>query len=326
MANTILELQNITRKYNEGNPAVNGINLQVKQYEKLALVGETGSGKSTLLKIAAGLIPSETGKVVFNGSEIENPKDKLIPGHPDIAYLSQHFELPKFITVEEHLFDPYEMTEEEAQRVYRACQIDHLLNADTRFLSGGEKQRVALAKLILAQPQLLFLDEPFSNLDPIRKQEIKKVVYTLNEELLITTVMVSHEPQDVLPWADSIVVLRDSGLVQHGTPQDIYDHPNNEYVAGLFGKYNLLDAKDWGNSAISKYKMIGDRILIRPEQFCIHRESSMKGYEAIIQEIKYFGSYDELLVSANGFEILLKANVGEFKREQKIRISSPLTT
>ncbi|MEM6525864.1 MAG: ABC transporter ATP-binding protein [Bacteroidota bacterium] len=320
MSHTILELQNLSRKYNDGNPAVNGVNLRVEQHERLALVGETGSGKSTLLKIASGLLYADSGKVMYNGQEIENPKDQLIPGHPDMAYLSQHFELPKFITVEQHLFDPYEMTEEEAQKIYNACQIENLLTSDTRFLSGGEKQRVALAKLILAKPQILLLDEPYSNLDPIHKRIIKQVVNLLGKELSITIIMVSHEPLDVLPWADRIAVLKQGEIVQIGAPDYVYRQPINEYVAGLFGNYNLLEFQDFklfkGRPSVSDT----NQYILRPEDVRV-LENSDDENSMSIENVEYFGSYEQLTIAlSNKKRINAKVPVGQFQKGQAVTL------
>ncbi|MEM7110260.1 MAG: ABC transporter ATP-binding protein, partial [Bacteroidota bacterium] len=317
---TILELQNLSRKYNGGNPAVKSINLQVRQHEKLALVGETGSGKSTLLKIASGLLSADAGKVMFGGQEIENPKDQLIPGHPDLAYLSQHFELPKFITVEQHLFDPYEMTEDEAQKIYNACQIEHLLSSDTRFLSGGEKQRVALAKLLLAKPQVLLLDEPYSNLDPIHKQIIKQVVQVLGEELSITIIMVSHEPLDVLPWADRIAVLRHGEIVQLDQPYCIYRRPVNEYVAGLFGRYNLLESQDVKLLRGGQSELNVNQYIVRPEDVRVRANTNGKNSMSI-ENVEYYGSYEQLTIALSRKKhIYVKVPVGQFHKGQAVTL------
>ncbi|HEY8968242.1 MAG TPA: ATP-binding cassette domain-containing protein, partial [Puia sp.] len=134
---------------------------------RMAVAGETGSGKTSLLKTIAGLMPG--GRVFFEGQRVLGPLEKLIPGHPGIAYLSQQFELPQHLRIEQVLEYANELPEEEAQELFRVCQIDHLMKRKTHQLSGGERQRIALAKLLIAAPRLLLLDEPFSNLDMIHK-------------------------------------------------------------------------------------------------------------------------------------------------------------
>src|SRR5690606_32752154 len=116
----------------------------------------------------------------------------------------------------------------------------HLLTRRTDELSGGERQRIALAKLLITSPQLLLLDEPFSNLDMMHRIVLKKVLKKISKQLSITCILVSHEPSDVLAWADKVIVIRNGIIVQKGTPKNIYTCPVDEYTAGLFGPYNFI--------------------------------------------------------------------------------------
>src|SRR5687767_2904429 len=141
--------------------------------EKIAIAGETGSGKTTLLKIIAGFIQADEGEVMFEGEKIKGPQERLIPGHPHIAYLSQHFELRNNYRVEEVLEYANTLPPEESKRLYEICHISHLLQRKTDQVSGGEKQRIALAKLLTTSPRLLLLDEPFSNLDMRHRNVLK---------------------------------------------------------------------------------------------------------------------------------------------------------
>lgn len=303
----ILELKAVSRKYNDDSPAVDGVSIEVPSLTRLALVGETGSGKSTLLKIAAGLLDADHGSILFEGELLPDPKDQLIPGHEQIAYLSQHFELPKFLTVEEHLYDPYEMTVDEANIIYEACQIKHLLESRTQDLSGGEKQRVALAKLILGSPKILLLDEPFSNLDPIHKRVIKQVIETVSSELALTVVLVSHEPLDVLSWAKTIAVMKEGRMVQMGEPKELYMNPFNQYVAGLFGNYNLLVPEQWKLETPAENKAFEGKVMVRPEHIILANDTSKAG---TIKRIKYFGSYEELTLEVDSDTLCMKSPVG----------------
>lgn len=219
---------------------IKNVDFTVKQFSKTAIAGATGSGKSTLLKIISGLVQAEEGTVFFRGEKVLGPNEQLIPGHKGIAYLSQHFELRNNYRVEEVLSYGNKLKEDEAQNIFTICRINQLLKRWTNQLSGGERQRIALAKLLVTAPKLLLLDEPYSNLDFYHKTILKAVIKDISEKLQITCILVSHDPHDVLSWADNLLILQNGSIVQYGSPKEIYYTPVNEYVAALFGKYILL--------------------------------------------------------------------------------------
>ena len=221
--------------------AVEGISFEQKPLQKIAIAGETGSGKSTLLKIIAGLVQPDTGTVLFEQQRVLGPNEKLMPGHEGIAYLSQHFELHNHYRIEEILDFENRLPDEQANTLYEVCRISHLRHRWTHELSGGERQRISLARLLITSPRLLLLDEPFSNLDMIHKSILKSVIHDIGELMNITCILISHEPLDTLSWADEILVMRNGHIIQQGSPENIYHHPVDTYIAGLFGKYNLLD-------------------------------------------------------------------------------------
>jgi ABC-type Fe3+/spermidine/putrescine transport system ATPase subunit len=280
--------------------------------EKIAIAGETGSGKSTLLKMIAGLEQPTQGEIRLNKERVEGPLEKLVPGHPLIAYLSQHFELRNNYRVHEILEYANQLPPATAHQLYAVCRVQHLVNRRTDELSGGEKQRIALARLLTTAPQLLLLDEPFSNLDPGHKRIMKSVIEDIGEKLGISCILVSHDGLDVLPWADRILVLKEGKLIQQGAPADIYRKPVNEYCAGLFGEYNILDrplqqlfSSEAGNSTPGK------RMLLRPEQLLItpqHKGS----VPAVVRQVWYRGSDYLLQVAINQYLLLVLARSGEY--------------
>src|SRR6201991_2798823 len=164
---------------------VDGLNGRIsftqEKGRKLAIAGETGSGKSTLLKMIAGLAEVRTGEVRFGGTRVLGPLERLIPGQPGIAYLSQHFELWNNYRVEEVLSYANDLSVEEASALYEIVRIDHLLSRRTDQLSCGERQRIALSRLLVKPPRLLLLDEPFSNLDRTHKVILKEVIRDIGE-------------------------------------------------------------------------------------------------------------------------------------------------
>ncbi|MBX2924323.1 MAG: ABC transporter ATP-binding protein [Chitinophagaceae bacterium] len=285
------------------------ISFDQQRLQKIAIAGETGSGKSTLLKIIAGLIQPDTGEVWFEGERVKGPYEQLIAGHPKIAYLSQYFELRNNYRVEELL--EYANRIYDAGMLYEICDIAHLLKRKTNELSGGEKQRVALARLLSTAPSLLLLDEPFSNLDLIHKNTLKAVIKDIGDALNITCILVSHDPQDILSWADEILVLRNGSLTQRQTPFNMYHYPSDLYTAGLFGKYNLLSfslLKDL-LSFSPPASFTAKNILVRPEHVYI-TNNPHKGVPGIVSNIFFLGNAIELEVIVNDEKLICRTDAG----------------
>ncbi|HXB91317.1 MAG TPA: ABC transporter ATP-binding protein [Puia sp.] len=299
----LLKVEGIGRK--EGKDwIIKDIDFIQEKFQKIALAGATGSGKTTLLKIIAGLVQADAGEVRFENKRVTGPAEQLIPGFPGIAYLSQHFELRNNYRVEEILEYANHLSKQQAATLYEVCRIDHLLKRRTDQLSGGERQRIALARLLTASPRLLLLDEPFSNLDPSHKNNLKSVIRDIGERLSITCMMASHDPQDTLSWADLILVLEQGRLLQQGTPQEIYRQPVNEYVAGLFGKINVL----------------GGGRLVRPEDIMISRRRG-EGVEGRIEQLSFAGSRYEIEVSLPGMQLTVYEHSGHYQPGDTVYLS-----
>ena len=278
----LLSISNLFSKELLGNFALENINFTQQKFEKIALIGETGSGKSTLLKTIAGLIQPTSGTILFDGEKVMGPDWQLVAGQKGIAYLSQHFELRNNYRMEELLMYANELTQQEADELYTLCRIDHLMQRNSYELSGGEKQRIALARLLITKPKLLILDEPYSNLDLIHRNILKEIVKNICRKYQISSIITSHEPADVLPWADKIIVLKNGKIVQEGTAVEVYKSPINEYVAGLLGNYNLLDQETFLTEKI-----------IRPEDILLVKESE-GDFFGMILSVKFMGNYFEV--------------------------------
>lgn len=277
--------------------------------QNIGIAGETGSGKTSLLKIIGGLMEPESGKVFFRDEQVMGPNHKLIPGHPGIAFLSQYFELRNNYRVEELLEYANNLPGTDAEKLFRLCRIDHLLHRKTDQLSGGEKQRIAIARLLIGSPKLLLLDEPYSNLDMGHKALMKEVIREIDEHLGITSILVSHDPGDLLSWAHKIIVLRNGEIIQLGTPIEIYTNPVDEYVAGLFGKYNII-------------KQGKERKILRPEQITI-TEPSENSMVVEVFKSSFFGSYYEVEVSVMDERYILRHHSGNFLPGDRIHINLP---
>lgn len=287
---TLLIVKNIEKTGTDGF-VLSDINFTITSFQKIALAGETGSGKSTLLKIIAGLVQPDQGLVELDGEVIKGPDEQLVAGNPRIAYLSQHFELQKHLRVEQVLAYANQIPEQEAHRIYSICRITHVLQRKTDQLSGGEKQRVAIARLLIGKPRLLLLDEPYTNLDRIVKDDLKNVIEAIGNKLKITCMIVSHDPEDTLGWADQIIVLKAGRLVQLGSPETIYRSPKSEYVAGLFGTYTILKANLLKKLGLEKRK----RAIVRPEDFKLQRKT-VRSVAGKVVDCFYLGNRYELEV------------------------------
>jgi ABC-type Fe3+/spermidine/putrescine transport system ATPase subunit len=295
------------RKQEGDDFVLRDISFSQQHLQKIAIAGASGSGKSTLLKIIAGLIQADAGEVLFENERVKGPYEKLIPGHPGIAYLSQQFELRNNYRVEEILSYANTLLPGEAETLYEVCRISHLLKRKTDELSGGEKQRIALARLLTTSPKLLLLDEPFSILDLIHKNILKSVINDIGERLNITCTLVSHDPGDTLPWAAEIFIMKDGQIIQKGSPVEIYQRPVTEYAAALFGKYYVIDpeqAKPLLEAA--PIEADGKNIFVRPEHFKIVAEGkrSLKGK---VNAVYFFGSHYEIEILLSGDKITVKA-------------------
>jgi ABC-type sulfate/molybdate transport systems ATPase subunit len=291
----LLELQNVCSEPLLGGFSLQQINLVLEQGKKLALIGETGTGKSTLLKTIAGLLQHSEGKIIFNGNKCLGPNWQLIPGVDGIGYLSQHFELRNNYRMEELLEYANELTTEEAQQLFDLCEISHLMKRNSYQLSGGEKQRIAFARLLINKPKLLILDEPYNNLDVAHATTLKRILETACEQYNITCFLASHNPADILPWAEELIVLKQGKIVQQGSCESIYYSPVDDYVAGLLGEFTVLQTE------LANALELSANTILRPNQFQV----SEIGVPATVKRCNFLGSHYLVVAEACGQEVVV---------------------
>lgn len=299
-----LSLKGITKEGKHG-AVLHGISFSLNAGSRLAICGETGSGKSTLLKIIAGLVQASGGEAFFKGKKIKGPYEQLIPGHTEIGYLSQHYELRNHYRVAELLDMAGKMTDDEAAHICNVCSISHLLVRRTDELSGGEKQRVALARILVGKPSLLLLDEPFSNLDLAHKTVLKGVLQNISRQLDITTILASHDPVDLLSWAQELLIIRDGAIVQQSAPEIAYREPLNGYVAGLLGPYLILPGDLYRQFDPALAAPTGKGLLIRPESLLINNLEAAYKVTGSVSAVQFMGPFYELEISVSNY--VLKA-------------------
>ncbi|MEK6311114.1 MULTISPECIES: sn-glycerol-3-phosphate ABC transporter ATP-binding protein UgpC [Curtobacterium] len=237
-----------TRLYPGGTrPAVDSLDLDVADGEFLVLVGPSGCGKSTSLRMLAGLEEVNSGAIRIGERDVTDvpPKDR------DIAMVFQNYALYPHMTVAENMGFALKIAgvgkEERAQRVQEAAKLldlEQYLGRKPKALSGGQRQRVAMGRAIVRQPQVFLMDEPLSNLDAKLRVQTRTQIASLQRRLGVTTVYVTHDQTEALTMGDRIAVLKDGILQQVGSPRDLYEKPNNVFVAGFIGSpaMNLLPA------------------------------------------------------------------------------------
>lgn len=317
-----LKVSSVSKK-GESNFLLNEINFTQRKFQRIAIAGETGSGKSTLLKIIAGLVQPDSGEVIFENERVLGPEETLVPGHSAIAYLSQDYDLAKFLTVDQVLSYANHLSDENAAIIFEVCKISHLLKRKTDQLSGGERQRIAIARLLVSSPKLLLLDEPYSNLDTVYKDVLKSVIKDIGRVLKISCILVSHDPADTLSWASKILVMRGGSIVQKGPPEKIYRQPADAYTAGLFGRYNLLQ---YPESAFlpNRFRSNDEResLFIRPEQLKITTRKNAHFCARIIR-VNFIGSCYEIEAAliGKGYNITVYADHGRYAKGDRIHLT-----
>ena len=232
----------------EGVVAVQEFNLEIADKEFIVLVGPSGCGKSTTLRMVAGLEEISSGDLLIGGKRMNDvePKDR------DIAMVFQNYALYPHMTVYENLAFPLKLKKvdkaEIDRRVREAAEIldiTQYLDRKPKAMSGGQRQRVAIGRAIVRNPQVLLMDEPLSNLDAKLRNQMRAEIIKLRERINTTFVYVTHDQTEAMTLGDRIVIMRDGFIQQIGTPQQVFDHPANLFVAGFIGmpRMNLFDAK-----------------------------------------------------------------------------------
>jgi ABC-type Fe3+/spermidine/putrescine transport system ATPase subunit len=238
----MLKAENISFSYlNETN--INTISFSVAKGSNYAIIGESGCGKSTLLKLIYGLYDLDAGNISWDSIEVLGPKYHLIPGMPFMKYLAQDFDLMPFISVAENVgkylsnFFPEEK-KARIEELLEIVEMTNYANTKAKFLSGGQMQRVALAKVLALEPEVLLLDEPFSHIDNFRKNSLRRKLFTYLKQKNITCIVATHDSTDVLSFADEVLILKDGCAIAIDKPKEIYKQTKNKYIASLFGDVN----------------------------------------------------------------------------------------
>ena len=240
----MIKIDTITKSFGDFK-ALDSINHSIDAGKLVALLGPSGCGKTTLLRIIAGLEHPDKGRVLMNDIDIskKSPKDR------GIGFVFQHYALFNHMSVFENVafglrVKPKKSRPDDAfiknkvKELLKLVQLDWLSDAYPSQLSGGQRQRVALARSLAIEPKVLLLDEPFSALDATVRRELRKWIRQLHDELHITSIFVTHDQEEAMEIADTVIIMNKGRIIQSGTTDNVYDHPVNSFVYNFLGDVN----------------------------------------------------------------------------------------
>jgi sulfate/thiosulfate transport system ATP-binding protein len=227
--------------------AVNNVSLEIPTGDFVALLGPSGSGKTTLLRLLAGLEALDSGQILFNGTDYSYKSVK----ERKVGFVFQHYALFKHMNIFENVAFGLKVMprndrpskkeiKEKVFELLKFVQLAHLAEKYPTQLSGGQRQRIALARALAAEPEVLLLDEPFGALDAKVRQELRHWLREVHQKLNITTIFVTHDQEEALEMADTIVVMNNGHVEQIGSPQDVYQFPANRFVYSFLGRVNEI--------------------------------------------------------------------------------------
>ena len=286
MMTPLLTVNSITKQY-AANPVVTDVSFEVYPGEIFALLGASGCGKTTTLRLIAGFEKADSGSISMNDRMLEDDDVHSPPEEREIGFVFQDFALfPDKNVLQNTAFglgrkvpkmERHRLAIQNLERV----GIAHLQKRMPHHLSGGEQQRVALARSLIRQPKLLLLDEPFSSLDTGLRQATREEVRELLKEFGISVVLVTHDQEEALSFAERVAVMNNGTIEQIGTPEQVYRKPKTVYVANFLGKTNILETKihngiaetPFGSISIDSSNATQVLLSIRPEHLLIEKHT-----------------------------------------------------
>lgn len=245
----------------EQDSVLEDLDFSVSPGEHLGVMGESGCGKSTLLQLIYGTLQPSQGEIYWRDKQLLGPFHNLVPGESNMKYMSQGFDLMGVTTVSENIseylsvFYPKEL-KERTEELLETIEMKPFANTKVKHLSIGQQQRVALARALAQKPEVLLLDEPFSHIDNFRKNSLRRNLFSYLKEEKITCLTATHDHNDILPFADRVVVLKDKQIIADELIQELYKNPKSLYIASLFGEANLVPINIIKSYADTKRKII----------------------------------------------------------------------
>lgn len=292
-----IKIEGITKIYDK-NTALNNINLQIEKGEFVCLLGPSGCGKTTLLRLIAGLDTPTSGSIYINGKDMTyTPTSKR-----NFGIVFQSYALFPNLTAFENVAYglenrkmPIKVINEKVENLFKMINLTFAKDRYPSQLSGGEQQRVALARALAVEPDFLLLDEPLSALDAKVRLKLRREICSIQRELGITTIMVTHDQDEALTMADKIIVMNRAEVMQKGSPIEIYQNPKNSFVADFIGAINFIDK----NNTCIGVKGKKDLLAVRPEKINISLDVMEDGMPVTIENMEFRGSHYRLITKAH---------------------------
>ena len=315
----IIELKNITKSF-DGETVLNNISLDIYDNEFLTLLGPSGCGKTTLLRIISGFVQPDEGEVVFMGEDITE-----VPPHKrNVNTVFQKYALFPHLNVYENVAFPLrekkvpkDEIDKKVKEMLKLVMLSGFEKRNVTSLSGGQQQRVAIARALVNHPKVLLLDEPLSALDLKLRKDMQQELKNIQKSTGITFVFVTHDQEEALSMSDTIVVMSEGVIQQIGTPVDIYNEPENAFVADFIGESNIIDgvmirdgeARFSGQSFPCLDKGFAPKepvdIVIRPEDVdIVPVEKGM--LEGVVTSVTFMGVHYEIIVDVKGFKWMIQ--------------------
>lgn len=321
MEEPIISVKNLSKQHQSDQASgISDISFDIRKGSIVAILGESGSGKSTLLKSIYGLLKVDEGTVSFFGKRVLGPDEQLIPGHKEMKMVTQDFSLNIYAKVYDNIASMLSNTNvqskhQKTMEMMQHLHIEHLKDKKITQLSGGEQQRVAIAKAMVSDTAVLLLDEPFSQVDALLKNQLRADIKRVAAETGVTVVMVSHDPADGLFLADELLILKDGKLLQRGRPVDVYNHPKHVYTAQLLGNAVVLNKDEAAKLGLS---VNTDAVVFYPEWVELKGSWNSRRFE--VKDVYYKGFYEELLLERNGVTIrAIQLNRGEHQKNDHVQ-------
>jgi len=321
-------LRGVSAAY-DGGPVLREIDLHVAAGEILSLLGPSGCGKTTLLRVIAGLHPVEAGTIEFGDRIVSSPGGSVAPEHRRVGMVFQDGALFPHLTVAENVGFGISREPNVGARVGEVLDLVGLADlADRRpaTLSGGQQQRVALARALAPRPSILLLDEPFSALDSGLRVQLRREVRRILVHVGITVITVTHDQDEAFSFGDRVAVMRDGVIAQVGRPDELYERPNDCWVANFVGDANLVRGTANGRAATTLFgplpldpgsAITGDAwVLVRPEQLRL-----VAGSRAIIEAVEYFGHDAIYSLSLGGERIEVRVAGSDFDVGDRVDVA-----
>ena len=304
-----VNIKNLSHKINNKS-ILNNVNFELKKDSIACILGPSGSGKTTLLKLIAGLNKVQNGHILINDQEVSSAKKHLPTEKRRIGFLFQDYALFPHLTVKENLKYPINFKNSiyKIDDIIDVVKLPDSLDKYPHELSGGEQQRVALARSIISHPDLLLLDEPFSSLDLNLREEIRDDTLHLLQKSNVSTIIVTHDPFEAMFISNQINIMDSSGsIVQSGAPTELYNNPKNQYVTRFFGETNAFKG-DVHNSSINtpvgqikvdeKYENKTVTVHIRPQGIKLSAQPTpVNGTKGTVMASKLMGAYSFIHLS-----------------------------